>query len=130
MSERETPWLVYDGDCGFCTSSAFWVADRLRRPGLADAYLIPWQYADLAALGTTEERARREVLWVTPDGTVEGGAAAFASWLRYRGAGFGVAGRAMDLPGVRVLAAAVYRLVARNRQRLPGGTPTCALPPA
>jgi len=24
----------------------------------------------------------------------------------------------------------VYRLVAANRQRMPGGTPACALPPA
>ena len=35
----------------------------------------------------------------------------------------------MDLPFVRELAAAVYRLIAENRHRMPGGSPACALPP-
>jgi predicted DCC family thiol-disulfide oxidoreductase YuxK len=32
-------------------------------------------------------------------------------------------------PPVRWLAAGVYRLIANNRQRMPGGTAACALPP-
>jgi predicted DCC family thiol-disulfide oxidoreductase YuxK len=128
MSERDVPWLIFDGDCGFCTSSATWGAARLHRRDRRDAELRPWQYTDLAALGTTPERAAQEVLWVAPTGEVRGGAAAVASWLRYAGGAYAVAGRAMELPGVRSLAAAVYRLVARNRHRLPGGTPACALP--
>jgi predicted DCC family thiol-disulfide oxidoreductase YuxK len=125
---RAVPWLVFDGDCGFCTTSAGWVADRLRREGHPEAHLVPWQRTDLAGLGIAETRARHEVLWVTPD-TVHGGAEAFAAWLRYRGGPYGALGTAMSWPGVRTLAAAVYRLVADNRQRLPGGTPACALPP-
>ena len=31
---------------------------------------------------------------------------------------------------VNTLAGIVYRWVARNRHRLPGGTPACSLPPA
>ena len=129
MSDRDVPWLVFDGDCGFCTISATWVSERLHRRGGPNAELRPWQFTDLAALGTSAERAQQEVLWVTPEGEVRGGAAAFAGWLRFRGGAYGVAGRAMDLPGVRALAAAVYRLIARNRSRMPGGTPACALPP-
>ena len=128
MSDRDVPWLVFDGDCGFCTSSANWVARRLRRRDGRNAELRPWQFTDLAALGTTAERAQQEVLWVTPEGEVRGGAAAFAAWLRFAGGAYAVVGRAMDLPGVGFLAAAVYRLIARNRSRLPGGTPACALP--
>ena len=128
MSDRDVPWLVFDGDCGFCTSSANWVARRLRRRDGRNAELRPWQFTDLAALGTTAERAQQEVLWVTPEGEVFGGAAAFAAWLRFAGGAYAVVGRAMDLPGVGSLAAAVYRLIARNRSRLPGGTPACALP--
>ncbi|SDT02974.1 Predicted thiol-disulfide oxidoreductase YuxK, DCC family [Friedmanniella luteola] len=127
---RDRPWLVFDGDCAFCTSSASWVAERLHRPGGPDAHLVPWQFTDLAALGATPERAQTEVLWVEPDGRVIGGAAAFAAWLRFRGGPYGVAGRAMGLPGVRSVAARVYRLVARNRDTMPGGTPACALPAA
>lgn len=127
--ERDRPWLVFDGDCAFCTTSATWVAARLHRPDGTDAYLVPWQHTDLDALGATAERAQTEVLWVEPEGRLVGGAAAFAAWLRFRGGPYGVLGRLMGLPGLRAVAAAVYRLVARNRSRMPGGTPACALPP-
>jgi predicted DCC family thiol-disulfide oxidoreductase YuxK len=123
------PWVVFDGDCAFCTSSATWVAERLRRRGRPEAQLVPWQFTDLEALGTTAERASHEVLWVTPAGQILGGAQAFAAWLRFAGQPFAVVGTLMDWPGIRQLAGAVYRLVARNRQRMPGGTPACALPP-
>ena len=129
IENRSVPWLVFDGDCAFCTSSATWVADRLRRPAGPNAHLIAWQFVDLAALGTDSARAQREVLWVTPGGEIAGGAQAFAKWLQFRGGAYGVLGTVMRLPGVRTLAAGVYRLVADNRQRLPGGTPACALPP-
>ena len=127
---RASPWLVFDGDCAFCTTSAAWVAERLHRRTGPDALLAPWQLTDLTALGTSAERARTEVLWVGPDGQIEGGAAAFAAWLRFRGGPYAWLGRAMGLPVVRSVAAGVYRLVARNRDRMPGGTPACALPPA
>jgi predicted DCC family thiol-disulfide oxidoreductase YuxK len=123
---RDVPWLIFDGDCAFCTSSATWIGDRLRTPGGPNPRLVPWQFTDLAELGTTVERASREVLWVTPDGEVYGGAAAFARWLRFRGWPYALAGRLMDAPGLRTLAAAAYCLIAHNRHRMPGGSPACA----
>ena len=126
---REVPLVIFDGDCAFCTSSAHWVARRLnRRPG-SNAALVPWQFTDLAALGTTAERAQREAMWVGTDGAIYGGAAAFAEWLRFRGGGYAVAGRLLRLPLARSVASAVYRLIAKNRHRMPGGSPACALPP-
>jgi predicted DCC family thiol-disulfide oxidoreductase YuxK len=130
VQQREVPWLIFDGDCSFCTSSANWIARRLHRRDGRNAELRPWQRADLTALGTTAERAQSEVLWVAPDGQVRGGAAAVAAWLRFAGGAYAVLGRAMQLPGVRAVAAAVYSLIARHRHRLPGGTPACALPPS
>jgi predicted DCC family thiol-disulfide oxidoreductase YuxK len=124
------PTLVFDGDCAFCTSSATWFAARLRRRDRPDVELVPWQFTDLAAIGTSSERAQREVLWLGSDGSLSGGAEAFASWLRYSGGAWAVLGRMMTLPLVRQLAAAVYRVIARNRHRLPGGSPACALPRA
>lgn len=120
--------MLFDGDCSFCTTSATWIAERLARGSDRSAHVVPWQRTDLPALGVTPERARTEVLWVEPDGAVRGGAAAVASWLRYRGGPYGLLGRGMDLPVVRSLAAVAYRVVAANRHRLPGGTPACALP--
>ena len=127
---RTAPWVVFDGDCAFCTSSATWLAARLERVGRTNAHLVPWQFTDLEALGSTAARAQREVLWVTPDNLVLGGAAAFAAWLRHAGPPYAFVGQLMSWPGLRRVAAAVYRLVAANRQRMPGGSPACALPPA
>ena len=105
-ARRDVPWLIFDGDCAFCSSSAIWIGDRLRRRRGPNARLVPWQFTDLTELGTTAERARREALWVTPQGEVFGGAAAFACWLRFRGGGYALAGRLMEAPVVRTLAAA------------------------
>ena len=129
MSTREVPWLVYDGDCAFCTSSARWIAARLERGPRPPATLVPWQFSDLRSLGIEPERAQREALWVTTGGRVYGGAPAFARWLVHAGGAYAVLGRAMSLPGARALASAVYRLVARNRHRMPGGSPACAISP-
>ncbi|TQN32978.1 putative DCC family thiol-disulfide oxidoreductase YuxK [Haloactinospora alba] len=117
------PVLLYDGDCGFCTRSV-----RLAARFPADVALLPWQAADVAALGTTESRARREVVFVDEYQRVHGGAAAVAALLRRCGPGWRVVGRALGAPGIRPLAERVYRLVADNRHRLPGTTPACHLP--
>ncbi len=126
----ERPLLIFDGDCAFCTTSANWLAARLGQKNGPNATVVAWQFTDLRALGTTQERAQEEALWVGSDGSISGGAEAFAAWLRFRGGPYGVAGRLMSMPGIRRLAAAVYRLIAKNRRRMPGGSPACALPPA
>ena len=47
-----TPVLVFDGDCAFCSTSARFVSERLRRSP-ADYAVEPWQRLDLDALGLT-----------------------------------------------------------------------------
>jgi predicted DCC family thiol-disulfide oxidoreductase YuxK len=121
----QRPALVFDGDCGFCTRSAA-VARRVLP---ADCAVVPWQAADLAAVGTTAARAQQEVLWVPRTGDVVGGARAVAAALRAAGSGWALLGRLLQLPLVGRLADVLYRLVAANRMRLPGGTAACALPP-
>jgi predicted DCC family thiol-disulfide oxidoreductase YuxK len=111
--------LVFDGDCGFCSSCA----RLLERRGVA---IVPWQRADLEALGISAEEAAAAVRWVAPGGEVAGGAAAVAAALESVGPPWRLAGRFLSLPVVRSLAAIGYELVARNRHRLPGGTPACA----
>ncbi|MEU6621924.1 DUF393 domain-containing protein [Streptomyces litmocidini] len=121
---RSRPVLVYDGDCGFCTTSANF-AERRVRPRCD---IVPWQFADLDALGVTQERAEYEVLWVTPSGAVDGGAQAVAKALLSAGGAWAPLGAVLLLPGIRRVARGVYRLVAAHRHRLPGGTPACAIP--
>lgn len=119
------PLVVFDGDCAFCTTSARW----LERVLGTDARVEPWQFVDLAAYGIDAERAAYEVLWVDSHGRVYGGAQAVARWLMHSGGVWRVVGTVMTLPPVRWIAAGVYRLIAVNRHRLPGGTPACALRP-
>lgn len=118
--------LVYDGDCAVCTLSVGWIA-RLR---LADSRVVAWQHADLPALGLTQAQCENELQWVGPDGRVDGGAQAVARLLLASGVPWVLAGALLRVPPFSWLGAALYRLVADNRQRLPGGTPACALPPA
>ena len=65
---RPRPVLVYDGDCGFCTTCV----DLLERIG-PDAEIVAWQLTDLAELGITAERAADAVQLVQIDGTVRSG---------------------------------------------------------
>jgi predicted DCC family thiol-disulfide oxidoreductase YuxK len=119
------PTLVFDGDCGFCTRSA----DFARRL-LPDACRVAsWQTTDLDSIGVTSARAQREVLWISDSGAVVGGARAVAAALRAAGGLWALLGLLLLVPPLSWLAQAVYRVVAANRMRLPGGTATCALPP-
>ncbi|WP_344586597.1 DUF393 domain-containing protein [Actinomadura vinacea] len=118
------PVLVYDGDCAFCTTSATFLKRHLR----LRCAITPWQCTDLASLGTTRQRAEYELLWITPTGAVHGGAQAVAKLLLHAGKGWACLGGMLTLPPLRWIAHGVYRLAANNRDRMPGSTPTCALP--
>lgn len=115
-----SPVLIYDGDCGFCTTSARFAERRIP----SHAEVVPYQTTDLAALGTAEERAAYEVLWVR-DGRVYGGAQAVAMLLIDAGGVWRPVGLLARVPPFRWIAHGLYRLIANNRQRLPGGTPAC-----
>lgn len=119
------PLLVFDGDCGFCTTSA-----RLGERLLGLEHVQPWQFLDLEPLGLTEQQCNEAVQWVAADGTVSSAERAVIAALRRAGGAWSVLGRIMALPVIRGLAGVLYRWVARNRTRLPGGTPACALPSA
>jgi predicted DCC family thiol-disulfide oxidoreductase YuxK len=117
------PVLIFDGDCGFCTSAVRFARTRID-PGLrAQAF----QEADLDALGVARERAEGEVLWVEPGGRVYGGSHAVARLLTAAGGVWAAGGAAMKLTLLRWAAQAGYRLIAANRQRLPGGTLHCSV---
>ncbi|MFS2292722.1 MAG: DUF393 domain-containing protein [Actinomadura sp.] len=121
---RERPVLVYDGDCGFCTSSARFIERHVP----VRAAFVPYQHADLDALGVTAERARHEVLWIDRAGRVSGGAEAVGRLLTCAGGPWRALGTVMRVAPVSWAARAVYRLIAINRHRMPGGTAACALP--
>lgn len=113
--------LIFDGDCGFCTSSARWV--ERRAPDGTD--VVPFQRIDdLGRYGLTRRDVETAAYWIDGDGAKRGHRA-MAAALRAIGGRWGALGRAIDLPPLRPLAAGAYHLVARFRHRLPGGTPAC-----
>jgi predicted DCC family thiol-disulfide oxidoreductase YuxK len=119
------PVLIYDGDCGICTRLVG-LAGRLLRP---TAWLRAAQQLDLAVYGLTADECDRALQFVAADGRVYAAQDAVSQLLLHSGGIWRPVGLALRLPGVNALAGVVYRWVARNRYRLPGGTAACAVAP-
>ena len=118
--------LVYDGDCGFCTTCVH-LMQRLRLDrGLE---VVPWQLADLDALGLTAEQCQTAVQLVQ-DGRVSSGHEAVGRLLIDGPWWWRPAGVPFLVPPTSWLARRAYRWVADHRHQLPGGTAACALPTA
>jgi predicted DCC family thiol-disulfide oxidoreductase YuxK len=118
------PLLVYDGECGFCSRTAHWVADGLP----VGTRVEPWQSLPIADLGLSEHDVTTAAWWIDESGRRHRGSRAVA---RALAAGRGwrrVAGRLLLLPPLSWLAVPVYELVARNRGRLPGAADLCRVP--
>lgn len=115
--------LIYDADCGFCTSSARWIA------GDADVFpIVPWQsFPDLGALRLTIEDVTTAAYWRAPNGRLWRGSDAIAMALRARGGLLALVGVLILFTPLRPVARLVYRWTAANRYRMPGGTAACRL---
>ncbi|WP_313750241.1 DUF393 domain-containing protein [Streptomyces parvus] len=117
--------LAFDGGCGFCQSAVRQIQLRARPRTAA----VAWQALPAELTEPHLERLDREVLLFHGDQVRAGGVAALAGLLgssparTYRGVG-----KLLRLPLIRPAANLVYRWVARNRQRMPGGTAACAVP--
>ncbi|MFN8167235.1 MAG: DCC1-like thiol-disulfide oxidoreductase family protein [Candidatus Nanopelagicales bacterium] len=129
------PLLVFDGDCAFCTSSVLWLGRRFPDGFTA----VPYQRVDLDRLGLTERECHDRVQWIADaqaprTSARESGARAVGALLRAGGRArhdlvgtlWAAAGVLPFVPPTSWAAERVYRVVAANRTRLPGGTPACA----
>ena len=125
----DRPVFLYDGDCAFCTSSARFIERHIP----TSAQVTPWQFADLDALGVSQADAEASVQWIDapPHRHLRAaGPAAVARLLVDAGPYWRLFGWLLDLPPIHWIADLAYRLIARNRHRLPGGTAACQLPQA
>ncbi len=116
MTVLSEPVVVFDGECGLCRYGTAHIAARFHLP----ARRLAWQDADLDALGLSEAQVRDRMWFLSPGIPPAGGAAAFAGWLA---GGDGTARALATLlraKGIRNLAEIVYRVIARNRYRIPG----------
>jgi predicted DCC family thiol-disulfide oxidoreductase YuxK len=90
--------------------------------------VMPWQTAGLLArFGLTEAQCQTAVQFVDEQGKVFSGAGAANQTLKRLGGAWRVASGLYALPGFHQLEDAAYAWVARNRYRLPGGTPECKI---
>jgi predicted DCC family thiol-disulfide oxidoreductase YuxK len=125
--ERPSPdhVLIFDGDCRFCGRCIALLGRWDRRGRLR---FVPFQ--DARALATLppipHQRLEEAMHLVTPDARVWPGADAVPPMLKVLPGGRLVSW-IFAVPGVPRLAAAIYRMVARNRHRLGCGSATCTL---
>ncbi|MGH3427834.1 MAG: thiol-disulfide oxidoreductase DCC family protein [Terriglobales bacterium] len=120
------PVFLYDGDCAFCSSCARFIMRRIR----SRATVLPWQTVDIEPLGLTVQQCDEAVQWIDESGRIFSGPQAVAQLLIDAKSVWRPLGWLLRIPPSSWLAEPAYRLVARNRHRMPGGTPTCSLPQA
>ena len=124
VSVLTQPVLVFDGDCGFCTTAVRWLERTL--PAMPPT--VPYQWADLSVCGLSLDDVQAQV-WLVVGGHRYGGARAVAALLRHQPSfGLRFIGWLGNAWPWSVAADVAYRLVARYRYRLPGGTPACRKP--
>lgn len=121
---RQPVRILYDGDCGFCTTSVRW-ATRTVRPA---AMLVPWQGESTTLTDPLREVLTTAVVAVRGDLVVATGGRAVIELLRTSSrAPFRWCAAVLALPVLRGVVDLTYRVVARNRHRLPGSTEACRL---
>lgn len=119
------PVLVFDGECGFCSTCALLLQRWVVKDGAPS--VAPWQRLDLDELHLTAEQCTAAVRWVGEDGQVASGHAAIAAALHAGRPVWRPVGKLLLAPGFSWLAARIYSWVAAHRDALPGGTPACRL---
>ena len=91
------------------------------------AKIVAHQKTDLKVFGLTTEQCNQALQWVNSDGRIRSGSRAVAELLKTANGVWPVFGVLIDLPVIRLFSSAIYKLIAKNRQHLPGGTAACAL---
>ena len=120
MAEK-TPLMIFDGDCAFCSSSARVLAKMTKQR----IPLEPYQFLNLSEFGLSEELTSRAVYYIGERTYVAN--RAIAKFLIDSKTVWAIAGHALNLPVVSAIAERVYYWIAKNRHRLPGGTPECSM---
>lgn len=115
--------LIYDADCGFCTTTA----NRARAFLPSAVSVAPWQSLDLGSLGLTIEDVSSAAYFVDASGQSFRGHHAVGRALELGPILVRPAGWLIRRPPISWLAAAVYAVVAKYRYKLPGSTEACKL---
>lgn len=124
QTNSSAPVLIFDGDCGFCTTTANWI----KKNSKVALEIAPYQWTELGQYGLTTEEAAAKVQVVVGDKVFAGHYCMSKLILIQPNVLLKLVGAVMVLPGLDSISARVYEWIAANRQKLPGGTPACKLP--
>lgn len=114
--------LIFDADCGFCTRSAQWLQHD---DGIE---IQAWQFIDdLNEVGLNEQMVAEAAHWLEQGAVVASGSDAIGRALIARGGIYRTAGRFIVAAPIRPFARGVYKIIARNRHKMPGGTAACRI---
>lgn len=118
--------LIYDGDCAFCTLSKDWIMKRVADASVA----VPSQSIPPVRrkeLGLTDHDLETAAYWIDANGRAYRGARGVGHALRHTRQPWRTMGFVLGTPPVALAATPLYRLIARNRHRMPGGSAACAI---
>jgi predicted DCC family thiol-disulfide oxidoreductase YuxK len=117
--------VLFDGNCRFCTAQAKRITRRFPRALVAENF----QEADVLAKyedrGVTYEECMKQMQLVARTGRVYGGAEAVARILIRGVPVIGLVAYFYYVPGIRQLANALYRMIARYRYRIAAKKEPC-----
>lgn len=131
--------LVFDGECGFCTRAAAWLARRDRRgrirlhpyqrPGVLERFGLSAAEAEQAAWAFVAAPDRGGADTNGEDAAAGLRGAAAVSLALDAAYGTRIFRRVYGLPLIRQMQDRAYRWVAEHRHRLRGVTPWCTAHP-
>ena len=114
--------LFFDGACGMCTRSVYFLVRRDRTGSLrTEPSRRP---APLTASASRRPTYPNMAWWLDESGAVYGGAEALNAALS-TALGSRLPLLIYRIPGIRLIQNTVYRWVANHRYRFPGTTPYC-----
>jgi predicted DCC family thiol-disulfide oxidoreductase YuxK len=117
--------VLFDGNCRFCSAQARRITRRFPRALLAENFQEPAVLAKYEARGVTYDECMRQMQLVSRNGRVYGGAEAVARIL-IRGVPIvGLVAYFYYVPGVRQIANALYRMIAKYRYRIANEKEPC-----
>ncbi len=118
-------FLIFDGECGFCTRCAGWIERRWTRipaPQAISSHALGQEIANLAT--PSPQQMSESVWWISVDHR-DAGARAVARALIATSSPWRLVGYAIINAPLSWVAEPIYRVVARHRHHLPGSTTTC-----
>jgi predicted DCC family thiol-disulfide oxidoreductase YuxK len=121
---QKPPLLIFDGDCGFCTSAANYILKHSSTKIVAE----PFQFLDPSSYGLTLEDVTAKVYLIVDEKKFAGHEAFAVLFQIQNNLLLRVFGKVMLVPPLLWLSKPGYALVAKFRHKLPGGTPACKMP--